>query len=82
MFVQVKRWFHSKEVWLNIASAVTAAATLALSQLSTLGLSPGRLFFWSLALTFVVNIGNIFLRLKSNSVVGSKEQVEAVKVSQ
>lgn len=77
MFVEVKRWFASREVWFNVISVLTVMATLALSQLNMLGLSPASLFYWSLALTGVVNVGNIVLRLRSTAVIGTKADVEA-----
>lgn len=79
MLVEIKSWVHSKEVWLNVASIVSTLATLALSQLSQLGLPPGKMFWVSLSLTLAVNVANIVLRVTSKSVVGTKPEIAAAK---
>lgn len=67
----MKRWTASRTMWLNIASIITAIATLALSNLSLLGLPDYALFWWMLGLTLIVNVCNIYLRLDTKEAIGN-----------
>ena len=69
----MKRWTQSRTLWLNIASIVTTLATLALSNLSLLGLPDYALFWWMLGLTLVVNVCNIYLRLDTTEAIGKPD---------
>lgn len=67
----MKRWTQSRTLWLNIASIVTTLATLALSNLTLLGLPDYALFWWMLGLTLVVNVCSIYLRLDTKEAIGN-----------
>jgi hypothetical protein len=67
----MKRWTQSRTLWLNIASIVTTLATLALANLTLLGLPDYALFWWMLGLTLVVNVCNIYLRLDTKEAIGN-----------
>ena len=67
----MKRWTQSRTLWLNIASIVTTIATLALSNLTLLGLPDYALFWWMLGLTLIVNVCNIYLRLDTKEAIGN-----------
>lgn len=77
--VKVETWWRSKEILLNIASVATAVGTLALTNLSMLGLAPATAFYVMVVLTLVVNVSNIVLRRLSNSIVDSKPVVVEAK---
>lgn len=67
---EMKVWYKSRTMWLNIASLLTTSATLALGQLQLLGLPDAHLFWWMLVLTLAVNVGNIVLRLDTTEKIG------------
>lgn len=69
----MKPWFSSRTMWLNIASIVTAIATLALANLTMLGLPDYALFWWMLGLTLIVNVCNIYLRLDTREAIGKSD---------
>lgn len=73
--IEVKRWFHSKENWLNIISLAVTMATFVLANAQMLGLEPQTAFYVLAVSTAVVNGGNILLRNKSNAVIGNKTEV-------
>jgi hypothetical protein len=63
--------YSSRTIWLNIASIATTLATLALANLSLLGLPDFALFWWMLGLTLVVNVCNIYLRFDTKEALGT-----------
>lgn len=69
----MKVWYHSRTMWLNIASIVTTLCTLALANLQMLGLPDHALFWWMLGLTLIVNICNIYLRLDTKEPIGKSD---------
>lgn len=69
----MKPWYSSRTLWLNIASIVTTLATLALSNLTLLGLPDYALFWWMLGLTLIVNVCNIYLRLDTKDAIGKDD---------
>lgn len=69
----MKRWTQSRTLWLNIASIVTTLATLALSNLTLLGLPDYALFWWMLGLTLIVNVCNIYLRFDTKEAIGKPD---------
>lgn len=69
----MKPWYSSRTMWLNIASMATALGTLALANLSLLGLPDYALFWWMLGLTLVVNVCNLYLRLDTKEAIGKSD---------
>lgn len=67
----MKPWYSSRTMWLNLASIATTLCTLALANLSMLGLPDFALFWWMLGLTLVVNVCNIYLRLDTKEAIGN-----------
>lgn len=77
--ISVQRWFHNPEIWLNIVSAVSTVASLALAQLQLLGLSPVTLFYVMIGLTLIVNAANVIVKLLTKTIVANAKTIEAIQ---
>lgn len=76
--ITVHRWYHNPEIWLNVVSAIGGLATLAIAQLSLLGLAGPTLFITTISLTVVANGANIVVKFVLPSIIASRKTIDAV----
>lgn len=88
--VIVKRWWQSTEIWNAIFGIVLAtittvigvlaiAAPIALTYLNELGLTPFRTMVLAIVLNLIIQGNQVFLKLRSTSMIGTKTDVQIAK---
>lgn len=66
----MKRWFHSRTIWMHIASAVLSLGPLLLDYLRALDLTAGQLALWVLIVNVATNGAGWYLRNISKTAIG------------
>jgi hypothetical protein len=70
--IRLRRWFQTREFWVNLAGWVATVGPIALTMLGTLNLSAVALFIWTIVLQTMLFAANQFLKNTSKSIVVDK----------
>lgn len=77
--ITVKRWFQSRELWVQASSLVLIVAPIITSQIGGLGLSSSAVFAWTIIVA-VLNFGATqYLHSTSQTIVMGKDAYRAAK---
>lgn len=74
--ITIKRWFQTREFWVNLTGWVATVFPIALGLLGTLNLGPLAFVIWTIALQTIMFAANAYLKNTSKSVVVSKTELE------
>lgn len=65
----MKRWYHSKTMWFNIASMAVAVSAVGLVYVNQLGMTEGQTLIAAMAFTAIQTGGNLYLRSITNTAI-------------
>lgn len=72
----IKRWFQTREFWVNSAGWAVTVLPTALTLINAVGLTPIALLVWSLTIQSVLFAANQYLKNTSRSVVVNKAELQ------
>jgi len=70
--IRLRRWFQTREFWLNLAGWVASIFPIMLQLLGTLNLSPWAFVIWTVTLQTALFFANQYLKNTSKSIVVDK----------